>query len=119
MTENAQNPAATNTSNADMYYGDYLPIWRAASHIQLVVTNLPLSTYTDDIQKMLQSIQGCCSQVLSTLTIYGNGDLSISDAIKLVAPCAQQLNASPDQTTALFGGFIIACNKDIASKSGA
>jgi len=122
MTENAQNLAATNPSNADIGdsdYGVYLPVWMAASHIQLIVQNLLLSTYTDDIQKMFQSIQDHCSAVLSTATIPGTGLLSPSDAAKLIAPLAEQLEASPDRATVTYAGFIANANKSLASPSGA
>ncbi|HTF66740.1 MAG TPA: hypothetical protein VK638_29055, partial [Edaphobacter sp.] len=57
MTENAQIPAAQNPSKADASYLDYEPTWRAFNQIQIIVNNLPSSTYEEAIQDKLGGIQ--------------------------------------------------------------
>jgi len=120
MTENAQIPAAQNPSKADTSYWDCQPAWLAFNHILFIVTYLPTSSYEQAIQGQIQNIEGYCGLMVWRKT----GDLprpesglNPSDAAKLIAPFAAQLQASASPYVAEFGASLVHYNNDMASLS--
>lgn len=109
MPENAQIPATQNPSKADASYLDYEPTWRAFNQIQIIVNNLPSSTYEEAIQDKLGGIQQTSKFMLEEPP--GTDQLSASDAAsvaaKLMMPYAQQLQTSADTGIANLAGFIL------------
>jgi hypothetical protein len=106
MPENAQIPAATNPSKAGASYLDYAPTWRAFNYIQIIVDNLPMSTYEYAIQANVGDIQTICKYKYE-MQLPGTDQLSASDAAKLMMPYAQQLQTSADTGIANLAGFIL------------
>jgi len=121
MTESAQIPAAQNPSKADTSYWDCQPAWLTFNHILFIVTSLPTSSYEQAIQVQIQNIQGICQNMVGryegVLPKPDPGQLSPSDAAKLIAPLAAQLQASASPYVAEFGDNLVHCNNDMASLS--
>jgi hypothetical protein len=120
MTENDQNPAATNPSKADTSY-DYETAWKGLNKI-LFITQYVMDT--QGVQDELQTIQQLCELAItcSGPPIPAWGKLSASDAVKLITPLAQQMAAAPLPTyQPIFeaGYGILEYCKNIASLSGA
>jgi hypothetical protein len=100
MPENAQLPATQNPSKADASYLDYEPTFRAFNYFQIIVNNLPVSTYElSDIQTI--------SDFRFEMHPPGADKLSANYAAELMMPYAQQLQTSADTGIANLAGFIL------------
>jgi hypothetical protein len=120
MTENAQNPAAQNPGNAETFW-DYESTWKGFNQISYIIQNLPMSTYEQAAQDHLNGIQDpYCLDTLEVDYIHKLGQLSPSDAAKLIAPLAEQMAAAPVHTyPTIFetGNNVLECCKNIESLS--
>jgi hypothetical protein len=120
MPQNAQNPAGQNPSKTGISFWEYEPTWKVFNHIQFIVRNLPLCTYEQVVQNKLQDIQSCCQDMVNEdgpAFLPGQGQLSPSDAAKLIAPLAEQLKASVAKGIPDLAEFIASRCKDMESLS--
>jgi len=122
MTENTKIPAAQNPSKADTSFSfqEYAPYWKAFNEMLYILNFLPQSAWDGIYQTPLNDIMNYC--VPDTNGILANfpgwGQLSASDAAKLIAPLAEQIKASPSQGLPEFGYAIADSCKKIESLSG-
>lgn len=122
MTENTQNPAATNPSSPDTSALEpAFTGWKMYNHIHFIIDNLPLSTYEQAIQDKFQDINQRCADMCANPALMqvpaicsrNSALMNLETAVGIIEPLGEQLQASPCLQVASYAQFIINPCKDL------